>query len=115
MRSSLIFAMRQNTVSCDSRSASRSNAPCATCASGVDTATGCQNAGSPPTPGMNTTFISHLRVRSRDGSPPYTLRSKHRQLPGVGLFIVANEIDVAVCALHFEVPVVGRQPCVEYI
>jgi hypothetical protein len=40
-------------------------------------------------------------------------RSEHRQLPGVGSFVVADEIRVAVRASQFEVPAVGRQPRVE--
>jgi len=42
-------------------------------------------------------------------------RSEHRQLPGVGSFIVANEIGTAVRAFQFEVPVVWRQPRVEHL
>jgi hypothetical protein len=41
-------------------------------------------------------------------------RAEHRQLPGVGSLIVADEIRVAVRASEFEVPVVGRQPRVEH-
>jgi hypothetical protein len=40
-------------------------------------------------------------------------RAEHRQFPGVGSLIVANEIRIAVCASQFEVPVVGRQPGVD--
>jgi hypothetical protein len=40
-------------------------------------------------------------------------RSEHRQLPGVGSFVVADEIRVAVRASQLEVPAVGRQPRVE--
>jgi hypothetical protein len=39
--------------------------------------------------------------------------SEHRQLPGVGSLVVADEIRVAVRASQFEVPTVGRQPRVE--
>jgi hypothetical protein len=42
-------------------------------------------------------------------------RAKHRQLPGIGSLIVANEICVAVRAPHFEVPVLGREPRVEHL
>ena len=42
-------------------------------------------------------------------------RAEHRQLPGVGSLIVADEIRIAVCASHFEVPVVWRQPRIEHI
>jgi hypothetical protein len=40
--------------------------------------------------------------------------TEHRQLPGVGSLIVADEISIAVCASQFEVPVIGRQPGVEH-
>jgi hypothetical protein len=42
-------------------------------------------------------------------------RAKHRQLPGAGLLIVANEIRIPVCAPQFEVPVLGREPRVEHL
>jgi hypothetical protein len=41
-------------------------------------------------------------------------RAEHRQLPGAGRLIVADEIRVAVRASQFEGPVVGRQPRVEH-
>jgi hypothetical protein len=41
-------------------------------------------------------------------------RAEHRQLPGVGSLIVADEISVAVRAWQFEIPVVGRHPRVEH-
>jgi hypothetical protein len=39
--------------------------------------------------------------------------AEHRQFPAVGSLIVANEIRIAVCAAHFEVPVLGREPGVD--
>src|SRR5207244_7927606 len=42
-------------------------------------------------------------------------RSEHRQLPGVGSLIVADEIRITVCASQLEVPVVGRQPRVKHL
>jgi hypothetical protein len=42
-------------------------------------------------------------------------RAEHRQLPGVGSLIVANDIRIAVCTSQFEVPIVGRQPRVDNI
>jgi len=42
-------------------------------------------------------------------------RSEHRELPGVGSLIVADEIRITVCAFQLEISVVGRQPGVEYL
>jgi hypothetical protein len=42
------------------------------------------------------------------------LRAEHRQLPGVGSLIVADEIRITVFAFQLEVPVVGRQPRVDH-
>jgi len=42
-------------------------------------------------------------------------RSEHRELPGVGSLIVADEIRITVCAFQLEISVVGRQPRVEYL
>ena len=42
------------------------------------------------------------------------LRAEHRELPGVGALIVADEIGVAVGTSEFEVTVAGRQPGVEH-
>jgi hypothetical protein len=41
--------------------------------------------------------------------------AEHRQFPGVGSLVVANEIRIAVGASEFEVPVVGRQPRIEHL
>ena len=41
-------------------------------------------------------------------------RSEHRELPGAGSFIVADEIRITVCASQLEIPVVGCQPGVQY-
>src|SRR5204863_9105262 len=40
--------------------------------------------------------------------------SEHRELPGVGSLIVADEIRITVCAFQLEISVVGRQPGVEH-
>src|SRR6266705_2854219 len=42
-------------------------------------------------------------------------RSEHRELPGVGSLIVADEIRITVYAFQLEISVVGRQPGVEYL
>src|SRR4029079_6903512 len=42
------------------------------------------------------------------------LRAEHRQLPGVGSLVVADQIRVAVCAFQLEVAVVRCQPGVEH-
>src|SRR6266705_3162647 len=42
-------------------------------------------------------------------------RSEHRELPGVGSLIVADEIGITVSAFQLEISVVGRQPGVEYL
>src|SRR6476469_8805697 len=41
-------------------------------------------------------------------------RSEHRQLPGVGALVVADQIRVAACGFQLEVAVVGGQPGVEH-
>src|SRR5580692_4629800 len=43
------------------------------------------------------------------------VRSEHRELPGVGALIIADEICITVCAFQIEIAVVGRQPGVEYL
>src|SRR5205085_5830051 len=40
---------------------------------------------------------------------------EHRELPGVGSLIVADEIRITVCAFQLEISVVGRQPGVEHL
>src|SRR4030095_120842 len=40
-------------------------------------------------------------------------RAEHRQFPGAGSLIVANEIRIAVVAPQFEIPVVRCQPCID--
>src|SRR5437870_3279351 len=52
-----------------------------------------------------------LPIRSSDNA----LRSEHRELPGAGSLIVADEIRVTVCAFQLEISVVGRQPGVQYL
>ena len=42
-------------------------------------------------------------------------RSEHRELPGVGSLMVADEIRITVCGFQLEISVVGRQPGVEYL
>jgi hypothetical protein len=42
-------------------------------------------------------------------------RSEHREFPGAGSLIVADEILITVCAFQLEISVVGRQPGVEYL
>src|SRR5712692_3721553 len=54
-------------------------------------------------------------ARTLCSSSANTFRSEHRQLPGVGSLMMANEVCIAVCAPQFEVPVVGRQPRVDNI
>ena len=41
--------------------------------------------------------------------------AEQRQLPSVRSVVVSNEVRIAVDAFQFEVPVVGRQPCVKYL
>ena len=41
--------------------------------------------------------------------------AERRQLPGAGSLIVPDEIRVAIRAPQFEVPVVGREPRVDYL
>jgi hypothetical protein len=45
----------------------------------------------------------------------HPFRTKHRQLPRIGLFIVADEIRIAVRASQLEISVVGRQPRVDHL
>src|SRR5437879_6413339 len=52
---------------------------------------------------------------TRIPSSAYAFRSEHRELPGVGSLIVADEIRITVCAFQLEISVVGRQPGVEYL
>src|SRR5438105_12644231 len=56
------------------------------------------------------TFFTKLPIRSSANA----LRSEHRELPGVGSLIVADEIRITVCAFQLEISVLGRQPGVDY-
>jgi hypothetical protein len=60
--------------------------------------------------------------RGRDGtdvlrvpSSAKAFRTEHRELPGVGSLIVADEIRITVCAFQLEISGVGRQPGIEYL
>jgi hypothetical protein len=48
-------------------------------------------------------------------SSAHAFRSEHRELPGVGSLIVADELRITVCAFQLEISVVGRQPDVQYL
>src|SRR5436190_7923173 len=54
-------------------------------------------------------------ARSSRTSCVNALRTKHRELPRVGSLIVANEICITVGGFQLEIPVVRRQPRVEYL
>jgi hypothetical protein len=60
---------------------------------------------------VSFTFFPKLPIPSSANA----FRSEHRELPGVGSLIVANEIRITVCASQLEISVVGRQPGVEYL
>src|SRR5437762_7647056 len=59
---------------------------------------------------VSFTFFPKLPIPSSANA----FRSEHRELPGVGSLIVADEIRITVCAFQLEISVVGRQPGVEY-
>jgi len=60
---------------------------------------------------VSFTFFPKLPIPSSANA----FRSEHRELPGVGSLIVADEIRITVCAFQLEISIVGRQPGVEYL